>query len=300
VSKTKLKNAQYSVNETVKNASYRSYASKNDMRVMLSKCVRDLHDLGFKISHVKGFKPKHVFKLVEHWKEENKSAATIKNYLSQLRELGKLLDDNKLVKPDNTPYNIGSRQYFPEKSKAIHEVDFSKCTDPLIRLSMEGQYLFGLRREESIKFNLSQALIKKDAILLAPSWTKGGIGRSIPITNQAQRDWIERVKQTVEYGQSMIYESTSYADQLHKYAYQTRYMGLRQLHGLRHAYAQRRYKELTAYYDPNKKGWECPFNGGPMKNELTMKQKNIDFKVRHILTRELGHSRLSVLKSYLS
>ena len=73
MSKTKLKNAEYSVNEIVKNASYRSYASKNDMRVMLSKCVRDLHDLGFKISHVKGFKPKHVFKLVEHWKEENKS-----------------------------------------------------------------------------------------------------------------------------------------------------------------------------------------------------------------------------------
>ncbi|MDN5907041.1 MAG: integrase domain-containing protein, partial [Staphylococcus equorum] len=217
MSNTKLKNAEYSVNEIVKLASYRSYASKNDMRVMLSKCVRDLHTLGFKISHVKGFKAKHVYKLVEHWQGENKSSATIKNYLSKLRELGKLIDDKNLVKSDNTPYEIGSRQYFPEQSKAIHEVDFSKCTDPLIKLSMQGQYLFGLRREESIKFNLSQALIKKDAILLAPSWTKGGIGRSIPITNQKQRDWLSRVKQTVETGQALIYKDASYVDQLNKY-----------------------------------------------------------------------------------
>ena len=88
-------------------------------------------------------------------------------------------------------------------------------------------------------------------------------------------------------------------DQLHKYAFQTRLMGHPKLHGLRHAYAQRRYKELTTYYySQNKKGWECPFNGGLKNGELTQEQKNIDFKVRHILIRELGHSRLSVLKSY--
>ncbi|STX55504.1 putative integrase [Legionella beliardensis] len=298
-SKTKLKSAEFSINQIVKHASYQSYASQNDMRVMLRKCVRDLHTLGFKLTHVKGFKPKHIYKLVDYWKQEDKSPATIKNYLSKLRELGKLLEDKKLVKPDNKAYKIGRRQYFPEQSKAIHHIDFSKCSDSLIRLSMEGQYLFGLRREESIKFNLSQALIKKDAILLAPSWTKGGIGRSIPITNQAQRDWLERVGETVKYGQSLIYEGSTYAKQLNKYAYQTRLMGLKQLHGLRHSYAQRRYKELTAFYDLNKRGWECPFNGGTIAKEMSKVEQDIDFKVRHILTRELGHSRLSILNIYL-
>lgn len=300
MSNTKLKNADYSINEIVKQSSYRSYASKNDMKVMLKKCVRDLHILGFKVGHVKGFKSRHVYALVEHWKAENKSTATIKNYLSKLRELGKILENNKLVKPDNTFYNIGSRKYFPEQSKAIHEVDFSKCSDEFIRLSMEGQYLFGLRREECIKFTLSEALIKNDAIVLAPSWTKGGIGRRVPITNQAQRDWLERVREAVEPGQALIYKNTSYAEQLNKYAYQTRLLGLKMLHGLRHAYAQRRYKELTTYYDPAQKGWECPFNGGPKLSELNETQKSIDFKVRNILTRELGHSRLNILKSYLS
>lgn len=300
MSQARIKSAEYSINEIVKQSNYRSYASRNDMSVMLKKCVRELHQLGFKISHVKGFKAKHVFKLVEHWKDQNKSTATIKNYLSKFRELGKILKDDKLVKPDNAPYNIGSRQYFPEKSKAIHTIDFSKCTDPLIRLSMEGQYLFGLRREESIKFVVSEATKRRGLIDLRTTWTKGGIGRSVPITNHEQIDWLERVKQAVNPGQALIYEGASYADQLNKYAYQTRIMELRQLHGLRHAYAQRRYKELTTYYDANKKGWECPFNGGPKNSELSQEQKNIDFKVRHILTRELGHSRLSVLKSYLS
>lgn len=300
MSQAKIKSAEFSINEIVKQSNYRSYASRNDMSVMLKKCVRDLHQLGFRISHVKGFKAKHVYKLVEHWKEQNKSTATIKNYLSKFRELGKILKDDKLVKPDNTPYNIGCRQYFPETSKAIHTVDFSKCTDPLIRLSMEGQYLFGLRREESIKFIVSEATTRSGLIDLKSTWTKGGIGRSVPITNLEQIDWLERVREAVNPGQSLIYEGTSYVDQLNKYAYQTRLMGLRKLHGLRHAYAQRRYKELTTYCSPNKQGWECPFNGGPKNSDLTQEQKNIDFKVRHILTRELGHSRLSVLKSYLS
>ncbi len=254
--------------------------------------------MGFKIGHVKGLKAKHVYKLVEHWKVQGKSTATLKNYLSKFRELGKILKCEKLVKSDNAAYNLGSRQYFPKQSKAIHEIDFSKCTDSLIRLSMEGQYLFGLRREESIKFIVSEAAQRKGWIDLKSSWTKGGIGRRVPVTNQAQLAWIERVKQAVKPGQALIYEGTRYVEQLNKYAYQTRRMGLSQLHGLRHAYAQRRYRELTTYYSPQQKGWECPFNGGPKKMELTPAQQHIDFKVRHILTRELGHSRLSVLKTY--
>lgn len=299
MSNTKLRSADYSINQIVKKSSYRSYASKNDMQVMLKRCVRDLHELGFKVAHVKGFKAKHVYKLVDYWKEQNKSSGTIKNYLSKLRELGKLLDDKSLVKSDNTPYKIEARKYIPTENKAIHNVDFSKCNDKFIRLSMEGQYLFGLRREESIKFTLSEALIKKDVLHLSPSWTKGGIGREVPITNNEQRDWLERVEEAVAPGQALIYKDTSYAEQLNKYGSQTRRMGLRMLHGLRHAYAQRRYRELTRYFDDNNEGWECPFNGGKLVENMSQQELNIDYKVRTILTRELGHSRLSILKSYL-
>jgi len=300
MSNTKLRSADYSINEIVKISSYRSYASRNDMKVMLKKSIRDLHHLGFKIGHVKGFKAKHIYKLVEYWKEGEKSAGTIKNYLSKFRELGKILKDDRLVSSDNQVYNIGSRKYFPTENKAIHSPDFSKCTDPLIRLSMEGQYLFGLRREESIKFIVSKAYTGGLSIHLERTWTKGGIERTIPISSPEQLQWLFRVQDTVEEGRSLIYKDSNYSEQLNKYAYQTRLLGLRKLHGLRHAYAQNRYRVLSAYYDPNKVGWECPYNGGKKFEEMTSEERNVDLKVRNILTREMGHSRLNILKSYLA
>ena len=75
---------------------------------------------------------------------------------------------------------------------------------------MEGQYLFGLRREESIKFILSDAIQRNNYITLSPSWTKGGIGREVPITSLAQREWLMHVEEAVNPGQSLIAEGCSY------------------------------------------------------------------------------------------
>ena len=79
----------------------------------------------------------------------------------------------------------------------------------------------------------------------------------------------------------------------HRYIYdkQVNRAGLRNLHGLRHAYAQQRYKELT--------GWEAPINNGPKQKELSAEQKQIDYRARLILTEELGHSRTQITVNYL-
>ena len=76
-------------------------------------------------------------------------------------------------------------------------------------------------------------------------------------------------------------------------------MGFKNLHGLRHAYAQERYKELTRYFDNEGKGWECPFLGGKKKQDMNEHERKIDIKVKHILTRELGHSRPNITEVYL-
>ncbi|MCD6047744.1 MAG: hypothetical protein K0S08_1391 [Gammaproteobacteria bacterium] len=67
-------------------------------------------------------------------------------------------------------------------------------------------------------------------------------------------------------------------------------IGLKDAHGLRHAYAQKCYKELT--------GWEAPINGGPTYKELTKEQKIIDYQIRLVLSERLGHSRAAILKNY--
>jgi hypothetical protein len=64
------------------------------------------------------------------------------------------------------------------------------------------------------------------------------------------------------------------------------------VHGLRHAYAQRRYEELT--------GWKSPAAGGPCSKQLRPEQKAVDREVRLIISRELGHEREQITAVYLS
>ena len=75
------------------------------------------------------------------------------------------------------------------------------------------------------------------------------------------------------------------------YDRETKAIGLKNLHGLRHAYAQTRYKELT--------GLEAPINGGPSKKQMNFLQKNKAQLARKIISNELGHSRIAVTKVYL-
>ena len=66
--------------------------------------------------------------------------------------------------------------------------------------------------------------------------------------------------------------------------------GIKHAHGLRHAYAQQRYRELT--------GWECPACGGLVVKELTEEQRDIDLAARMTISNELGHGRVQVVCQY--
>ncbi|HAU0120862.1 TPA: integrase [Legionella pneumophila] len=293
----KLRSAKFSINEMVKDLKRYSHASRADMRVMLNRCIKDLHENGYKLSHIKGLKPKHIFVLVEHWKKQGKSPSTIKNYMSKLRKTAQILDKPQLVKPNNDAYQIAKRSHVTTVNKAIHQIDFSKCSDPLIRLSLEAQSLFGLRREESMKIVLSDAC-QGNYLKIKPSWTKGGIGRTLRITNEAQRQWLNKALQQISPGQSLIPPNRTYKQHLRHYQSQTELMGIHKLHGLRHAYAQRWYFELTKQFDPQGKGWQSPINGGPPTKQLNQQEMKIDRKVRGIISRQLGHSRISILRVY--
>ncbi len=170
---------------------------------MLNRCIKDLHELGYMVTHIKGLKPKHIHILVVHWKAQNKNPATIKNYMAKLRKLASVLNKPELVKQGNDSYKINKRNYVPQYNKEINNVDFSKCPDPMIRLSLEAQYLFGLRREESMKIVLSDAW-QGNRLVIKPSWTKGGIGRDIKLTNEQQRQWLIKAIKQVPAEQSLI------------------------------------------------------------------------------------------------
>ncbi|MDF1678881.1 MAG: integrase, partial [Legionellaceae bacterium] len=82
------------------------------------------------------------------------------------------------------------------------------------------------------------------------------------------------------------------------YQVQTKQMGLRKCHGLRHGYAQRRYHEITKALDPREQGLICPLADGKYTKDLKGIEKRLDRQAREVLSREMGHSRLSVVKIY--
>ena len=164
-----------------------------------------------------------------------------------------------------------------------------RVTDPYVRLSLELQQAFGLRREEAIK--IQPSLADKGALLwLKPSWTKGGREREIPIRTDEQRKLLEKARRLAGKG-SLIPSHKTYIQQLRLYEGQCIRAGLSRMHGLRHAYAQRRFEELA--------GFESPAGGGPTRKVLTEDQRALDKKARAVISAELGHSREAITVVYL-
>ena len=156
-------------------------------------------------------------------------------------------------------------------------------------MSLELQAAFGLRREESIKFEPSYA-DQGDHIRLKSSWCKGGRPRTVLIRNEQQRKALDRAHQIAGKG-SLIPPQWKYVQQLRCYERQTEKSGLNKMHGLRHAYAQTRYEELT--------GWLAPACGGPTSKQLTAEQRKVDLKARLTISAELGHKREQITATYL-
>lgn len=284
--KTKLK---YSLDNLLSSDNAGSYATRFDRHRMLGQFADQLLALGYKLPHIQGLKQKHIIAVVEHWKQQQLSSGTLKNRLSVIRHLTALMNKPQIV-PSNQVLAIEPRRYVSAVNRALYKPDFSRINNPHIRISLELQRIFGLRREESLKIKPHMA-DRKHELELYPTWCKGGRSRMVPIRTEEQRYWLEQAKKLAgHYGQSLIPENTSYIRHRDVYDKQVQRAGLSNLHGLRHAYAQQRYKELT--------GWEAPINGGPTSKELTPEQKALDYRARMILTEELGHSREQITVSY--
>ncbi len=266
-----------------------SYATQHDRKNILFKFAEDLVSLGYALRDIKGLKEKHITAVVKFWQNKGLSNATIKNRTACLRYLCMRINKVNII-PSNNKLCISKRTYVPIINRALHHPDFSKVTNQYIRISLELQRVFGLRREEALKIKPWQA-DKGDHLSLQDSWCKGGRGRTIPIQTDEQRHWLIQAKNLVQGKDlSLIPPKKSYIQQRYIYDKQTIRAGLKNLHGLRHAYAQQRYKQLT--------GWEAPINGGLKASALTPEQKQTDYQARMTLTEELGHSREQITVNY--
>ena len=172
-----------------------SYGTQVRRERELTLMANELHELGYRGMNSHSLKPKHVDALVGHWLKKEVAAGTIKNRMAAFRWWARKVNRQNVVARSNDHYGIPNRIFVTNtnKAKSILEVDLAKVRDEHVRMSLELQQAFGLRREEAIKFSPSYA-DQKDHLVLKPSWTKGGKARTIPIRTETQRELLDRAR----------------------------------------------------------------------------------------------------------
>ena len=132
-----------------------SHATQRDRERILSLVADQLHALGFRGMSSQSLKPKHVEALLNHWRTEDISVGTINNRMASLRWWARKIDRQNIIARSNEHYGIPERNLSGNGSKAmtVDATDLDKVRDPHLRMSLELQRAFGLRREEAIKFS---------------------------------------------------------------------------------------------------------------------------------------------------
>ncbi|ENQ7720175.1 integrase domain-containing protein [Pseudomonas aeruginosa] len=267
-----------------------SYTTQADRVRSLSLAARQLREAGFRQMKASSLKGKHVQALLERWQGEDLSSGTIKNRLSHLRWWAEKIGKAGILPADNTQLGVPERRYVTNISKAQElGTGLERVTDAHVRMSLQLQAAFGLRRKESLLFQPGYA-DRGDHIALKGSWTKGGRERTVIITTTGQRDVLQAAHRLAGSG-SLIPAHKTFIQQRHVYDGQCKSAGLSSMHGLRHQYAQTRYEALT--------GRKAPAAGGPSSKVLTPVERAFDAEVRQIISRELGHERTQITVVYL-
>ena len=274
-----------------------SHATQANRKAMLKMFAKQLTSCGYNTHRMtpNDLKGRHVNKLLELWRKDGVSTSTIKNRMVALRWWAEKVNNPGAVKSNDT-YKIEKRVYVTnrDKSVSLKDLDLSKI-DENIAQSLRLQDAFGLRREESMKFQPEYALDGQTIdnakyIRLKGSWAKGGRPRTIPITSEKQRHELRNAYAlAVKNGGSLVPKEKSYKTHVASFERVTSALGVGQTHGLRHGYAQTRYRELM--------GFDCPAVGGP--RSLTADEIAKDKEIRMLISQELGHGRIGVTSIYL-
>lgn len=289
------RNFENSVTSFLKHNKEGSFSTHAHRCARIRQMVEQLTEKYNGLQNIREIKTRHIDYLVERWKGEGLSAGTIKNRMSDLRWIAEKIGKQNIVKRTNAEYDIERRVYTNNEiniAKTVTDTQLDAVSDPFVRLSLKLQREFGLRREEALKFSYQYA-DQGSFIRLKDTWCKGGRPREIPITNERQRELLNEIRDFCQEQKvsSLIPAQRNYRQHLRVYETASIRNELYRNHGLRHEYAQNRYKALT--------GWECPKKGGMVASKMTPQQRGIDKMARLKISSELGHNREDVCNVYL-
>ena len=276
-----------------------SHATQDKRADILDAGFKELREMGYKLDDVKGFRGRHMEVLAAAWEEKKLSASTIQNNISVFRTFagwigkpGMVERAEKYVTPGAASRSSINRQ---DKSWQAQGVDVQAkieevtAKDARVGLQLALQATFGLRARESMQ--LRPKIADMGSYLALTVGTKGGRDRVVPIDTPEKRELIDRAK---TFAASRLASTSdpalTLAQAKNHYYHVLRSCGITRVdgitgHGLRHGYANDRYRQIS--------GEASPVRGGKSADA------DIDHAARLEVAEELGHSRESVTTHYL-
>lgn len=270
--------------------------------VQVRVMVADLRDLNMGIRNLGELSARHARALIQHYEAKGHSGSSLQKKATVLRRFGTWIG-----RPDLVPRLIdvvkdpkrSARSYSSVESKAwtakgvctgdVIERMRQEC--PVAALQMEIQCEFGLRPREVVMLKPLSA--DQGHMLFVTDGTKGGRARMVPIDDPRKRELIERAKEIARGNSRGILSdkpSRTLQKALTHYYYLARKVGVCRadlgvtLHGLRHEYANRLFKDLT--------GFDSPVNGGRVP-------ASVAGVAMQRVSQDLGHGRKHAAAAYL-
>lgn len=280
-----------------------SHATRNKVAATLHLCIRELKELGYRLDDPEKLKGKHIKALGEYYerlaREGKMPASTIQGRFSALRAFCSWVGKDGMVERTENyvdpEFSRRTTLCILDKSGQAQGIDVAAkleeicAKDRRVGLQLKLEFAFGLRGKEAMM--LRPYLADKGVYLDVSVGTKGGRPRVVSINTREQRALLEQAKAMAPSKTASISDPAKSLKQWKNHYYYVlkackvgKEFGLT-AHGLRHAYAHNRYKELS--------GQESPVRGGKVADRET------DRAARLQLAEELGHSRECVTTYYL-
>ena len=281
-----------------------------------TRFVKVLRELGYGVKKWDNITNKHVGTVVDIWKNQGLTPATIKGNMSAVRLITRFFGNDR-IHEDNEAFGIDNRKYINNLDRSLPEDEFNRAVKQLklrekkYDRNIAAMFLLerhlGLRTEEAAKFHPDSLM--HDGRVFVSFGTKGGRERFINTVTPEGRQAIEYASQFIhgkrdnlipnEEGMTERKWITLYYNRIREIGISkrtTRASG----HGNRHAYAQERYESMTGFPAP------CKFIKRSVFIEKAVEVagenwEKIDKDARMILKAELGHGpqRDDVVSQYL-
>jgi len=271
--------------------------------------IRDIADIlrrYFNLIKLRNLQEKHIRKIIEEWKKRGYKPGTLTTKIGFLRKLCISIGKESCIK-DNKYYGIRrGRVVFTDKRwtpGGTHDFEIIIKVDGLlhkygkrIRDCLIPERIFGLRKREALRFHPCIEIIcdeKNNPIRIELTLgTKNNRHRTIPVFTQEQQIFLREIHNRYEFDPLQPYPQKDYKKWERTYYYILDKIGINHQstgHGLRQAYANDR---LKAILEETRKYCEL--------NNFYESDKKIRLVAYQKLTKELGHGRIDILKSYLA